>query len=74
MNRIANRSVANAVIQWWTDRLFPPSSRHQANRHDERDAAVRFTRGNIAIQSGQFITTEDLEWQRKQVSSLKFPQ
>ena len=37
-----------------------------------RKAASRFSRGNVAIQFGSFVTTEDLEKERREVAKLKF--
>jgi hypothetical protein len=66
-------SVVGTVLNWWTDCLFPPR-RSTAPSREERDAAARFTRGNIAIQAGLFITKDELEHQREEVSKIIFPQ
>ena len=42
-------------------------------RRDARAAAARFSRGNVAIQFGNFLTTEDLEKERQEVSRIKLP-
>lgn len=37
-----------------------------ASNLEVRAAAARFSRGNIAIQQGAFVTTDDLEREREQ--------
>jgi hypothetical protein len=66
-------SWGGAAIRWWTNVVFPPHHSF-APSQDERAAAARFARGNIAIQAGLFITTKELEHQRKEVSKIVFPQ
>lgn len=52
---------------------FTPTQPTDASTQDQRDAAARFTRGNIAIQAGVFVTEADLERQRAEVASIAFP-
>ena len=40
---------------------------------DARASASRFSRGNVAIQSGYFLTSADLEREREEVSRIKLP-
>jgi hypothetical protein len=44
-----------------------------AGTHDAREAAARFSRGNVAVQSGAFLTTSDLERERARMSHHSFP-
>lgn len=44
-----------------------------AGTHDARHTAARFSRGNVAIQSGAFVTTSDLERERERMSHHSFP-
>lgn len=42
-------------------------------RRDSRAVAARFSRGNVAIQMGYFVTGTDLEKERAEVAHIKFP-
>lgn len=43
-----------------------------ADREIARKSASRFSRGNVAIQFGAFVTTSDLEKERAEVAKLRF--
>jgi hypothetical protein len=74
MEKTEKVSVTAYLVQWWTNRLFPGREARRSHPRDQREAAARFTRGNIAIQAGSFITKDDLEHQRVEVSKIVFPQ
>ncbi len=43
----------------------------RAERRFARRSAARYSRGNVAIQNEAFITTSDLEAERKSMSQIK---
>lgn len=45
-----------------------------AGTRDARQVASRFSRGNVAIQAGAFITTDDLERERARIANHSFPE
>jgi len=45
----------------------------EADRADARQAAARFSRGNIPIQHGAFVTSEDLERERQELTKHPLP-
>lgn len=59
-------------IRWWTNILFPPRPKLRPSK-DQRDEAARFSRGNIPIQEGLFVTQQELENERKEVANIAFP-
>lgn len=68
------RSSATAVL-----RCLGLDFRNQAKREFEaesrvraRNLAVRFSRGSVRIQANAFITTADLEAERKNARQMKF--
>jgi hypothetical protein len=66
-------SWGGSAVRWWTNVVFPPRAGGMHYNSDQREAAARYTRGNIAIQAGSFITKEELEASRTEVSKIVFP-
>jgi hypothetical protein len=54
--------------------LSAEDARLRVERRFARKTAARYSRGNIAIQNESFITTGDLEAERKAMSKIKIAQ
>lgn len=46
--------------------------KEKSERQTGRAIAKRFSRGNVAMQHGSFVTTGDLERERREVAKLVF--
>lgn len=67
------RSILACLSLRRTRRDWTAMGNEAVARRDARAAAARFSRGNVAIQLGNFLTTEDLEKEREKVSRIKLP-
>ena len=59
-------------LHFWGRRDDDWAASKELEHEWERATGGRFSRGNIPVQDGSFVTTEDLERERAEIRNYKF--
>lgn len=75
MSKIVVRRESPASFGFaFVRRVFGGKQVSPVMSHEEKESAARFTRGNVSIQAGVFVTEAELERQRREIALMAFPE